>query len=543
MDRGPFLSFLRIANTTRTALGLRALHWPAPEPKVITRHLPAKWQTDLVRHALKHRWFATLRRWELADELRLRGAPLVEEHTSPIIYTEQVRLICNYQLYDAACTATHNVVPSAIDLSSETVGSLNNKGYRLVDMQRGSYPDGTDIRDAFHLCLATTGWNPAVLLSLNVDEPFIESHPKDAGRYVLRGTKARAGGTEQSSEGLFKSQGSAGSILKILMARTSPLREQLRRTRLEYQVQIEEATAEQLCSLNDLAALRLRVAYLEQGIRSPWLYVSRARRGKINWLNDYNYSHTSQAKRSHLHELISGINSHQPSDHQVSLITSSDLRDAYAANIYRISGGSVLAVMKALGHRNVNSTVGYLSNTLLKAEHRKLFSTFSSALWHEINTHARVDPTILAKWSRDGEMSSEQSERLRDYRALLRSRIGVACKDPFHPPKHLAPKFKADGESMCSVQRCTLCVENAVILPESLPGLCKRMAELRFLRTAMAISAFQESSFVREMTNTEIILLAFDQKIVAQHLNDWESRIANGTHRVAIFDGIEPGDL
>jgi hypothetical protein len=36
--------------------------------------------------------------------------------------------------------------------------------------------------------------------------------------------------------------------------------------------------------------------------------------------------------------------------------------------------------MKALGHRSIRSTQGYLNNTLLNDEHQKLFGTFSEAL-------------------------------------------------------------------------------------------------------------------------------------------------------------------
>ena len=84
MDRLVFSNFMRIANTTRLGLSLNQLHWKTPEPKESSRHLPPKWQTDLVRHTLKHRWFATLNRWALADELRHRGAPLIEQEASSI---------------------------------------------------------------------------------------------------------------------------------------------------------------------------------------------------------------------------------------------------------------------------------------------------------------------------------------------------------------------------------------------------------------------------------------------------------------------------
>ncbi|WP_230753315.1 hypothetical protein, partial [Ralstonia solanacearum] len=105
--------------------------------------------------------------------------------------------------------------------------------------------------------------------------------------------------------------------------------------------------------------------------------------------------------------------------------------------------------------------------------------------------------------------------------------------------RHIAPAFKPDGKSMCSVQRCTLCLENAVILPESLPGLCKRLAELRYIRASMGVGPFLESTFPEELENTELALLAFDEKDVRQLTEDWERRIASGEHRVIEFDGAE----
>ncbi|EKD96653.1 MAG: hypothetical protein ACD_23C01355G0001 [uncultured bacterium] len=118
------------------------------------------------------------------------------------------------------------------------------------------------------------------------------------------------------------------------------------------------------------------------------------------------------------------------------------------------------------------------------------------------------------------------------------SRIGVACKDPCNPPKHIAPDFEADGENHCHVQRCTLCLEHAVILPESLDGLCKRLAELRYLRVRMGIGAFEESSYVQEMSNTEIALLAFDEEEVKERFDVWKAQIESGKHRFMEFDGI-----
>ncbi|CAJ0863786.1 hypothetical protein R77569_01649 [Ralstonia mannitolilytica] len=537
MSREAFNTFLRLANTTRLALGLRKLHWMSPaDDRNTNRQLPPQWQTKFIRHKLKHRWLAVLNRWALADELRKQGAPLVGQGTDPEVWAEQSRLLRNYQHFDMVVAAIGHPRPTKeLLLAGLSVYAFHKRGYNTFDMVRGRYPDGDNIRAAFHLCLATTGWNPAVLLSLDVtDESFLISHPKDPGRYILRGMKARAGGSEQLSEGLYKSIGGAGFILQALIARTAPLREQLRKELLECKHPTEDGGI----ATENIRTQRERIATLEQGIRSPWLFVSKTQSG-IQWLDDDNYS-TSVAKQtsSYLGDLITNLNKHQPEDRQLALITATDFRDAYAAHVYQVSGGSVLAVMKALGHLLLSSTTIYLSNTLLKEEHRKLFSRLSNGFWADIEAHGRVDPTILAMLSRYGPATAEQHERLHEYRTLLRSRIGVACKDPLNPPKHIDPEFEPDGKSVCFVQRCTLCLENGVILPESMPGLCKRLAELRHLQATMSVGAFLASSYPTEITNTELALLGFDAGAVAQHLSDWESRISNGTHRVIEFDGV-----
>ncbi|WP_261531384.1 hypothetical protein, partial [Burkholderia multivorans] len=404
-------------------------------------------------------------------------------------------------------------------------------GFSVACMVRGTYPDGDDIRSAFHLCLATTGWNPAVLLDLDVNESFLEAHPKDPQRYILRGTKARGGGIEQLAEGLMKTQGGAGFMLTELMKRTEPLREQLKRELNEFKSSLERGGTR----LGEDDVARHHISTLEQGLRSPWLYVTTAT-SKIQWLTSSNYARSiDKDTNSYLADIIGRLNESRPPDQRLPNITASDLRDAHATYVYRSTGGSVLAVMKALGHRQLSSTVNYLNNTLLKEEHRKLFRTFSAALWDEMALFGRVDPTILAMRSRYGEATSEQLNRLSTYRNIIISRIGVGCKSPHYPPKRIAPNFKPDGTNMCPVQRCTLCVENAVILPESLNGLCKRLAELHHIRSTMAVGSFEESSFPEEITNTELALLAFDSKMVAHRLSEWSGRIERGTHRADEF--------
>lgn len=540
MDRLQFSNFLLLVNKTRAAMGLRLLFWQRPESKSRGRHLPPTWQTDLIRRTLKRQWFKVLDRWALAESLLSQGRPLVSREENSVAYDEQARLLRNYQALEQAIDKAKHPRPDKTaaqgNLSQRT---FYDNGYVFSDMIKGRYPDGNDVRTAFHLCLATTGWNPAVFLSLDVNKPFIETHPKDPSRYILRGTKARGGGSEQVSEGLLKTEASAGVVLQTLVQRTKPLRDVLLSELTDCKKKLSMETSN---DVNESKVLKKRIAALELGVRSPWLFATKVHAG-IQCLTDGNYTTLIGGSESvpFLTMFIRDLNQRQPDDRQLASITPTDLRDAYAAHAYHSSGGSILTVMKALNHRNLSSTKDYLDNTLLKEEHRKLYETFSAALWTEIAVHKRVDPTMLAKWSRDSEVTELQRQRLTDYRKLLRSRIGVGCKDPQNPPGHIAPEFVADGKAMCPVQRCLLCLEHAVILPESLSGLCKRVVELQHLKMTMSVPAHLESSFPEELENTEIAIQYFDQAEVTRQLNYWKGKIADGTHRVSSFDGANNG--
>jgi hypothetical protein len=378
-----------------------------------------------------------------------------------------------------------------------------------------------------------------VLLDLNVDDEFLEPHPKDPTRYLLRGEKNR-GHSEHVTEGLFKSQGSAGVILQSLMARTQPLREQLRNDLARLKEQYKKMTD----TGSDAAQLAERwkeIVTLEQGVRSPWLYLTPGRT-TVQWLGsneDYSRGRTRDVRGGFLAEFITSLNEKQSPDRQLSVISASDFRDAFAEYAYRVSGGMVLYVMKVLRHKHVRTTQGYLDNTLVNAQSERLYRTFSESFWDEIKIHGRIDPTILAQRSQNGRVTEEERRRLADYRALRRSRIGVGCKNPTNPPKHIAPDFEVDGQSMCPVQRCTLCLENAVIFSDSLPGLAKRMAELRYIKANVSAVAFLESSFGEETENTEFALKHFDQQEVRTLVGEWERRISTGEHRVIELDGIQ----
>lgn len=540
MSRLPFGNFLLHVNDTRLALGLKELVWQRPAQRYAgARTLPPEWQSSLLKRELKHGWFAIVDRWELADTLLATRQPVADGRFAHTV-DRQLALLKGYLRLQRAIESTKHPRPGVAYLQEP--GDKGKKefyadGVLLMDILRGRYPDGEDIRMAFHLCLATTGWNPAVFLALDANEPFIEPHPRSPSRYVLRGVKDRAAGAEQVAEGLFKSQGSAGFILQTLLQRTAPLRAELVRLRAAL---LDELAANPGVTDDEQAKLRSRIDQLAEGIRSPWLFVSHVGEG-IHWLSDGNFAGSTQKKTSFLSDIIDGINARRPHDRRLEYITPTDFRDIHAAQVYHANGGSILAVMKALGHKSLGSTQAYIDNTLLNEEHRKLFGTFSDAFWDELAATGRVDPTLLAKISRDGSVSSNERARLDAYRTLLRSRIGVGCKEPTNPPKHIAPDFVPDGKKLCHVQRCLLCLEHAVLLPESLDGLCKRASELEVVRSGMSVTSWEQSSFAEEFMNTELALSLFDQAASSASRAEWAERINIGAHVVPEFDGSTEG--
>lgn len=540
VSRDNFGDFLSLANVTRKAMGNKALYWMLPPAKEPKRYLAPQESFFVARRELRRNWFNVLDRWDLTQSLLCDSL----EGCMPAASTPELKLLLrNYQHLKQVVAATGRARPDAEAMYCEmSSGQFSAKGYSVREMLSGFYPNGNDIRTAFHLCLATTGWNPAVLLSLDVSQTFIEVHPMDANRYILRGSKARAGGTEQVSEGLSKSQGSAGVILQTLIERTEPLREQLR-SDLEG-CKLRRMSLDGQDSEPKAVSLDRRISRLEHAIRSPWLYFTTSTPGEvISALSDTTYATSSNAsKGSFMDVLVEKINLNLPEDRRISPMKSGDFRDAYAYDSYHASGGSILSVMRALGHKHVQSTATYLQNTLIAGEHLKLFSTFSNSLWSELKLTGRVDPTVIAKWSRDGEVTDDQRERLGEYRKFFITRVGAGCRDPHHPPAHIDPNFVVDGVAVCCIQRCTLCIEHAIITPESMQGLCKRLAELRHIQLGMGLRAFAlESRFPEEIKNTEIALLAFDEVKVNDTVAHWESLIRSGTHRVPEFDGTGKG--
>lgn len=114
--------------------------------------------------------------------------------------------------------------------------------------------------------LIKTGWNEAVALSIDCQD-YVRPHVGDPDRHVLHAIKARARGTEQVHVGRNQEEWSPGNLVKKLIQRSEPLREQLRNQLVELQ--------EQTKSQRTTDAQILQIAKLKRKIQSVWLHVAK----------------------------------------------------------------------------------------------------------------------------------------------------------------------------------------------------------------------------------------------------------------------------
>lgn len=522
-----FGPFKRVLNLTRKAINLRELLWPEPERPAPRRLLPDIAHITAMRHEFKRRWFATIDRWQHADSL-------LESKTTIGAADQDIQK--NYRWLRDAMIHVGKGWPSFAELAHLGASQFYQCGLSTKTMLACRYAERDEVLAAFHLCLATTGWNPQTLLNFDVCNPdSLRTHPKDPTRYVMRAFKARSK-LHQYSEGLWKSSSAPGVVISTLRERTAPLRLQLTRELQKAEVELK-LLKKRHESGEHVTVLKLTVAKLAEGVRSPWLYPDN--NGTVGWLTDENWSKT--AGGAYLTAILRDMNARRPADKKIPHFRPSDFRDGFAAFAYLHSGGMVYFVMRVLGHKWVKSTETYITNTFLNERSIKVYRTFANGLWQEIRLHGRLDPTILALVTRDGEATARERKRLSEYRSLRRSRIGVGCLDPFNPPKSVAPGFRANGKRKCSTQRCTLCIENAVIFQESLDGLAMRWAELIWLKQNIPVLMFSKYSFAEELDNTEVALLGFPQAEVIACKRQWQERIESGTHHTPQFELIAEG--
>jgi hypothetical protein len=546
MSRQIFGKFRILVDMTRVALGVRETYWESPEDAETEKHIPPMEQRKALRFALKRTCRSVLERWEQSDRLsQLDEAPNDPQVANLHRHALYMR---NIQEKTGKVLLTTEELCDGFDRTT-----LAKRGISMRQLREAVFPSHRDADAVWHLCLLNTGWNPSTLTTLDVTKRFLFDHFKDDPNdshqrfvlspetYELVGVKERAGGKEQVVIGQWKTQDGPGHLIKTYMNRVAPLRELLKQQYAEEKMRYEEMKHEDAGYATQTAQFA-KVKTLEQGLRSVWLYVNRS--GNIAWIaNDLRKCAYVDGKLVYfMHEVVHLLNTQRHATNvqrgksregplapleSVPNVSPSEFRVWFADFVYRASNGSILQVKKALNHSKLRTSIDYVNSNILNQEASDTARRFLNILVGELDA-GRIDLTILAHLHRHGKLTPDQEELLSQARTLPRSRMNVACKDARRPPNHI----KATNGVNCDVQRCMLCLENAVLLPESVDGIAMRVEELRALQAFLPIETWVEDQYDIELKNNLTALKKFDLNTVLQERKKWAFAIACGEHYV-----------
>lgn len=539
-----FRLFRSLVDNTRKALGGRQTYWESPESPDIQKHIPPKEQRDAVRFAVRSICRSVLDRWAQSERLSQRDTKPEDP--------QEVTIWRNIRYWQQIQKKTGKVLPTREDVHDEIPKwARHSKGNFRLTLRESFFPDHWDADAVWHQCLLNTGWNSSTLTNLDATKKFLIDHIKDApldphkrfvlspDTYELVGEKARAGGKEQFVTGQWKSLDGPGHLIRSYLKRIEPLRmllhEQLEREKIRY-----EETND--ADYKSRKAQFAQIKNLEQGCRSVWLYVDR--RGKVSWINEKSSkSGTANGKQEpFLIAVVQSLNAQREAVNArlakngtelispflpVPALAAKDFRVWFADYVYRSSHGNMLHVQRALNHSRPRTSVGYVDTTIGNQEASDDARRFLNILVEELDT-GRIDFTILAHLYRYGKVTSEQKKLLAQARKLPKSRMNVACKDTRHPPLHI----KATVGKDCDVQRCMLCIEHAILLPESMDGIAMRAEELRALQGFLPIETWIEEHYDIELKSNLTALRKFNLNQGLTARKKWALAIAAGEHYV-----------
>lgn len=542
-----FRTFLKIANDTRKMLKLLPLLWDAPKQGDPVRNLIPDDQARELKIVLKQDWERVRRTWARNDAIIKEAERRVAGMPPSVLDEEGKRLLKNWQHFQRIQVATESFLPSGKQLlDGRNASTQCVKGLERQLMRSILFPTVEEADIAYHMALMNSGWNPSTMVNVDASSPFlITPHPKNAGQLVLsvdadeevtlQGNKPRARGKTQFCTGLAKHSSSSPVIVDSYLERVKPLREILRQ---EYAAAKEKLERMQMDKVDQhsLEKQYKKVQQLWQGCRIVWLYVDS--RGNINWL-DWRYwsrylvpASGSKSQVSYLDLVLERLNVHRAEQGKppIAKVTPSDFRDIYARWIYIQSGGNILAVMQALGHSSISSTVNYVENNIFSAENDEHARRFMTHLFEELR-QGRVDLTILAQLVRHGPLTPEMEARLIEYRKLMRSRIGVGCSSPRHPPPAAAPNH-IEGR-LCATHRCLNGCPNAKFLPESLDGISMCVEELMAMSEHLPRETWLRGEHDMELESGEYLLeMLYPKDAVNAAREKWRERIASGEHPI-----------
>lgn len=470
-----------------------------------------------------------LLRWRRADQLASQGRNLLDfsrdphpgraRPSLPFIATEADA----HTTYRALIKSTGNTLPTTTDLTSAAGlkqdgnlptwwpryaegQELSGLPVRWYDVVSGLYPSGEDVALMFLLFLARSSWNPSVAASICIDDWHA---PYDSEHCWVFAPKSRSGGSLQWTISTLQGRTSCYSLVNALAVRAAPLRELLRER-------------PDMANLPDVA------------IRSPWLGVTVAGYKRL-YAADPQVSATINNR---LRSVITSYNQSPEARLVLPHMTAGDFRDIAAAIMYKKSKYSLWVLHLLLGHKNVRTSRDYGFRMSSFRESFNLVRRTMDDVLEQIAVHRKFDITITRAKLAGHEVSKQDIARLMAARRA-RTYDGCGCADRFHPPVEIDPTNPQDGCTTCIQQhRCAASgCRNAFVFSDSLPYLCRRVAELEFLREQVGLVRFEDGSEALDLKRLLITLRQWKEPEVRLHVQYWAERLADGSHKPIRFAG------
>ncbi|QEL21905.1 hypothetical protein FQV39_04415 [Bosea sp. F3-2] len=380
----------------------------------------------------------------------------------------------------------------------------------IVGKLRWFHPSYHDTAVFLWIFLLGTGWNLATALSLDVssDEQWFDDHPHKPQFRVLHGYKGRAH-KHVFALSLNKPEWHPFQIIRFMTEQTRVLRETIRRRLTSLQTDQ---------SKNPSPAIAAEIDRLQTDLRSPWLYHCVNKTGKVSALKNQDSGKLNSlvrrvAERADLLEM-------HPS---LAEMTTSVARDAWIGFAHTKSGHNAVLTQLAAQHENQATLRHYLGRRRYRTHSEAAIRRVQDAVFTEIETKRAIDPTRIRILVQNGVITPEQEKRLLDLRH--RTRLGMGCLDPMHPPREVAPGHPQG--TICAVQRCTGC-SLGVVFAESLSPLARAKAELMQLRRQLPMTSWIGSSFEEEADSLDKTLAQFPAENVDLATAEWTKRIQNG---------------
>lgn len=556
------IQFRILANATRQLMKLPLLLWVAPKRDDPIRTLIPDDQAKELKTALKQDWERVRKAWARNDAIREESARRERGESARILEGEEEHLLKNWRHFQSIQLKTDRILPTGEQLLDGKSASLCHlHGLERKLMRSILFPTVEEADIAFHMALMNSGWNPSTLANLDAESPYLVTpHPKDQGQMVLtaeggyepqeeeeatlQAPKPRARNNVQFCTGLVKHTSSPPFIVAAYLTRAEPLRRLLKQQYAEAVKELEDMRNRHI-DAKTIKMQYLKTQELFKGCRKAWLYVDN--KGNINWLDWkgwLKYKPSGYTKFvSYLTLLLDRLNAKRSERGigPIAQVTLSDFRDIYARWVYKQSGGNILAVMLALGHSRISSTTVYLENKIFSAENDAHALRFMTHLIGQLR-EGRIDLAILAQLVRHGALTPVMEARLKEYRTLMKSRVGTGCSNPRHPPVHVAPNH-VQGR-LCGTHRCLKDCPNAKFLPESVDGVAMRFEELFLMLERLPRETFLRGEFDKELGEAESLLdTLYPAEEVRLAREKWRKRITSGEHIVPGLGHLNHGEL